>query len=57
MSTRQINIVISTRTSVDSNVQQRVDRALEELKCITYNELNDDIWAAIKLLQKQNQAQ
>lgn len=53
MSSKQINVVINTTTSDDSNVQQRVNKALQELKCITYDELNDDIWAAIKLLQKQ----
>lgn len=56
MSLSQINVVLSASISTDSNASQRVDKALKELQCITYDELTDDIWAAIKLLQKHKQA-
>lgn len=49
---KQINVVISTKVSDDRGVKEKVDEALASLYSITYDELNDDIWQAIKLLQK-----
>lgn len=49
---KQINVVISTKVSDDRSVKQKVDEALASLYSITYDELTDDIWQAIKLLQK-----
>ncbi|UDY20792.1 hypothetical protein NLHDIDDJ_02447 [Acinetobacter baumannii] len=49
---KQINVVISTKVSDDISVKQKVDEALASLYSITYDELTDDIWQAIKLLQK-----
>ncbi len=49
---KQINVVISTKISDDRSVKQKVDEALASLYSVTYDELADDIWQAIKLLQK-----
>jgi ribosomal protein L5 len=49
---KQINVVISTKVSDDRSAKQKVEEALASLYSITYNELTDDIWQAIKLLQK-----
>lgn len=49
---KQINVVISTKVSDDRSVKQKVDEALASLYSITYDELTDDIWQAIKLRQK-----
>ncbi|WP_171494853.1 hypothetical protein [Acinetobacter nosocomialis] len=55
MTVKQINVVLKTEVSIDQGVQQKVNNALQALYCITYNELTDDIWQAIKLLQKVKQ--
>lgn len=53
-SPKQINVVISTKISDDRSAKQKVEEALASLYCITYSELTDDIWQAIKLLQKSS---
>ncbi|WP_252719697.1 hypothetical protein [Acinetobacter oleivorans] len=55
MNPKQISIVISTKISDDTSATQKITDALESLYSITYNELTDDIWQAIKLLQKVEQ--
>ncbi|WP_259344312.1 hypothetical protein [Acinetobacter lactucae] len=48
---KQISVVISTKVSDDRSAKQKVGEALANLYTITYDELTDDIWQAIKLLQ------
>ncbi|MFW1635469.1 hypothetical protein [Acinetobacter oleivorans] len=55
MNPKQISIVISTKISDDTSATQKISDALVSLYSITYNELTDDIWQAIKLLQKVEQ--
>ena len=55
MTVKQINVVLKAKVSIDQDVQKKIDNALQALYCITYNELTDDIWQAIKLLQKVKQ--
>lgn len=55
MTPKQISIVISTKISDDTSVTQKISDALVSLYSITYDELTDDIWQAIKLLQKVEQ--
>jgi len=55
MTPKQISIVISTKISDDTSATQKISDALLSLCSITYNELTDDIWQAIKLLQKAEQ--
>ncbi|MDS7931853.1 hypothetical protein RMB13_20670 [Acinetobacter sp. V102_4] len=55
MTVKQINVVLKAEVSIDQDVQKKVDNALQALYCITYDELTDDIWQAIKLLQKVKQ--
>ncbi|WP_228267878.1 MULTISPECIES: hypothetical protein [Acinetobacter] len=52
MTPKQISIVISTKISDDTSATQKINDALASLYSITYEELTDDIWQAIKLLQK-----
>lgn len=56
MTPKQISIVISTKISDDISVTQKISDALASLYSITYDELTDDIWQAIKLLQKVEQS-
>lgn len=49
---KQLNVVISTELSDGKSVKHKVDAALVSLYNITYDEMNDDIWQAIKLLRK-----
>lgn len=55
MNPKQISVVISTKISGDSGATQKISDALASLYSITYDELTDDIWQAIKLLQKVEQ--
>lgn len=55
MNPKQISIVISTKISDDTSATQKISDALVSLYSITYDELTDDIWQAIKLLQKVEQ--
>lgn len=55
MTVKQISVVISAKISDDTSVTQKISDALVSLYSITYNELTDDIWQAIKLLQKVEQ--
>ncbi|MFV5376534.1 hypothetical protein [Acinetobacter calcoaceticus] len=52
MTPKQISIVISTKISDDTSATQKISDALASLYSITYDELTDEIWQAIKLLQK-----
>lgn len=55
MTPKQISIVISTKISDGTSATQKISDALVSLYSITYDELTDDIWQAIKLLQKVKQ--
>lgn len=55
MNPKQISVVISTKISDDTSATQKISDALVSLYSITYDELTDDIWQAIKLLQKVEQ--
>lgn len=55
MNPKQISVVISTKISDDTSATQKISDALVSLYSITYDELTDDIWQAIKLLQKVKQ--